>query len=99
MTYLEVKVSYRTKKGAWKPQRYVQSVNDTRNVTQNRQTDVDQKVSTASALQEDTQRRQDDGKNDLADVAIRSSQYWSHNSYHCSAMLSRSTPTNTLVAG
>lgn len=51
---------------------YVQSVNDTRNVTQNGQTDVDQQVSTTSALQEDAQRRQDDGKDDLADVTNRS---------------------------
>lgn len=51
---------------------YVQSVNDTRNVTQNGQTDVNQQVSTTSALQEDTQRRQDDGKDDLADVTNRS---------------------------
>lgn len=43
-------------------------MDDTGNPTQNGQTDVDQQVSTASALQEDTQRRQDDGEEDLADI-------------------------------
>lgn len=41
-----------------------------RNITKNCQQDVDQKVSTASALEEDTKRREDDGKNDLADIAM-----------------------------
>ena len=40
-----------------------------RNVTKNGQQDVDEEISVASALEEDTQRRQDDGKEDLADVA------------------------------
>jgi hypothetical protein len=40
------------------------------NITQNCQQDVDQKVSTASALKEDTKRREEDSKNDLADIAI-----------------------------
>lgn len=44
-------------------------MDDTRNVTQDGQTDVDEHIGTASALQEDTQRRQDDGEDDLADVA------------------------------
>jgi len=49
--------------------KHIQSVDDTRQVTQDGQQDVDEQVRTASPLQEDTQRRQDDGKDDLADVA------------------------------
>lgn len=45
-------------------------MDNTRQPTQDGQTDVDQEVSTTSALQEDAQRRQDDGEDDLADVAI-----------------------------
>jgi hypothetical protein len=45
-------------------------VDNTRNPTQDGQTDVDQEISTTSALQEDTQRRQDDGEDDLADIAV-----------------------------
>lgn len=48
----------------------VQGMDDTRNVTQDGQTDVDEHVGTTSALQEDTQRRQDDGEDDLADVTV-----------------------------
>jgi hypothetical protein len=40
-----------------------------RNVTENGQEDVDEEISIAAALEEDTQRREDDGKKDLADVA------------------------------
>jgi len=43
-------------------------MDDTGNVTQNRQTDVDKQVSTTSALQEDTERRKDNGKDNLADI-------------------------------
>ena len=42
-------------------------MNDTGNVTQNRQENVDQEISTTSALEEDTERRKDDSKNDLFD--------------------------------
>lgn len=52
---------------------YVQSMDDTWNPTQNGQTDVDQQVGTTAALQEDTQRGQDDGKDDLADIAMKES--------------------------
>jgi hypothetical protein len=45
-------------------------VNNTRDPTKDGQTDVDQEVSTTSALQENTQRRQDDGEDDLADVTV-----------------------------
>ncbi|KAL3704384.1 hypothetical protein TMatcc_010075 [Talaromyces marneffei ATCC 18224] len=37
--------------------------------TQDGQTDVDEQVGTASALQEDTHWREDDGEDDLADIA------------------------------
>lgn len=43
---------------------------DTGNPTQNGQQDVDQEVAATSALQENTQRRQDDGEEDLADVSV-----------------------------
>lgn len=52
---------------------HVHGVDNTGNPTQDGQTDVDQEVSTTSALQEDTQRRQDDGEDDLADIAVESS--------------------------
>ena len=41
-----------------------------RNVTQDGQQDVDEEVGIASALEEDTERRKDDGEDDLEDVAI-----------------------------
>lgn len=44
-------------------------MDDTRDVTQDGQQDVDEEISTTSALQEDTEGRQEDGKNDLADIA------------------------------
>lgn len=44
-------------------------MDDTRNVTQYCQEDVDQEVGIATALEEDTERRKDDGENNLADVA------------------------------
>ena len=40
-------------------------------LTENGEQDVDEQISTAAALQEDTQRGQDDGKDDLADVAVK----------------------------
>lgn len=42
----------------------------TRDITKNCQQNVDQEVSTTSALEEDTKRWEDDGENDLADIAI-----------------------------
>lgn len=62
----------RTYSSDTRTQAHVQGVDDTRDVTQNGQTDVDEQVSVASSLQEDTQWRQDDGKDDLADVAVES---------------------------
>lgn len=37
-------------------------------LTKNGQQDVDEEVSTAAALEEDTNGREDDGKKDLADI-------------------------------
>lgn len=47
----------------------VQSMNDTRNITQDRQQDVDEEVGIAASLEEHSEGREDDGKNDLANVA------------------------------
>jgi hypothetical protein len=44
-------------------------VNDTGNVTEDGEEDVDQEIRAATALEEDTERWEDDGKDDLADVA------------------------------
>jgi hypothetical protein len=46
----------------------VQRVQDTGDETQDGETDVDKQVDTAALLEEDTQRREDDGKDDLANV-------------------------------
>lgn len=48
--------------------KHVHRVNDTGNPTQDGQTDVDQEIRAATTLQEDTQRGQDDGEDDLANV-------------------------------
>lgn len=48
----------------------IQCVDDTGDPTQDGQADVDEEVGAASAFQEDTQRRQDEGEEDLADVAV-----------------------------
>ena len=50
--------------------RYVQSMNDAGNKTKNGEQDIDQKITTAATLEEDTQRREEDGKDDFADIAI-----------------------------
>ena len=44
-------------------------MDDTREVTEDGQQDVDEEISTAATLEEDSKRRKDDGKDDLADVA------------------------------
>ena len=50
----------------------VQSMDDTRNITQNRQQNVDAKVSIEATLEEDTDWREEDGKDDLCDdVAMK----------------------------
>jgi len=43
-------------------------VDDTRNVTQNGEQDVDEEISVASSLEKDTERREDDGEDDFADI-------------------------------
>lgn len=45
-------------------------MDNARNVAQNRQQDVDEQVGTAAALEEDAERGQDDGEDDLDDVAV-----------------------------
>jgi hypothetical protein len=47
-------------------------VDDTRNVTQDGEEDVDEEVGAAAALEEDTEWWEDDGKDDLADIAVES---------------------------
>lgn len=42
----------------------------TRNVTENCQQDVDEEISIATSLEEDTHRWDEDGKDDLDDVAV-----------------------------
>lgn len=51
-------------------------MDDTGNVTQNGQQNVDEEIGAAATLEEDTHGREDDGKDDLADVAVVS-QYMS----------------------
>ena len=48
----------------------LQGMNNTRNITQYCQENVDEEVGIATALKENTKRRQEDGEDDLADVAI-----------------------------
>jgi hypothetical protein len=45
-------------------------VNDAGDVAKDGEQDVDQQVRTATTLEEDTNRREEDGKDDLADVAV-----------------------------
>ncbi len=45
-------------------------MDDTRDVAQDRQEDVDEEIGIATALEEYTKRWEDDGENDLADIAI-----------------------------
>ena len=48
----------------------VQCVDDTGNITQDREQDVDEQVRAAAAFEEDTERWQDDGEDDFEDVAV-----------------------------
>ena len=50
----------------------VQSVDYAGNITQDGQQNVDEEVGAAAALKEDSYGRQDNGKNDLANVAVDS---------------------------
>jgi hypothetical protein len=49
---------------------YVQRVDDARNIAQNRQEDVDEEVCAAATLEEDSERWEEDGEDDLDDVAV-----------------------------
>jgi len=51
-------------------QQDIQGVNDTGDVTQDGEKDVNEEVGVAAALEEDTNGREEDGKNDLEDVAV-----------------------------
>lgn len=46
-------------------------MDDTRDVSEYRQKDVDEEVGIASTFKEDTDGREEDGENDFADVAVR----------------------------
>ena len=46
-------------------------MDDTGDVSKDGQADVDEQVGIAAALEEDAERREDDGEDDLADVAVR----------------------------
>lgn len=48
----------------------VQRVDDAREVTEDGEQNVDEQIGSASALKEDTQRGQHDGKDDLADITV-----------------------------
>jgi len=51
-------------------------MDDAGNVTQDGEEDVDEEVRIATALKEDTERRDEDGEDDLDNVAVRArSQY------------------------
>jgi len=65
-------------------------VNDTGNVAKDGEEDVDQEIRAAATLEENTERREDDGKDDLADVADndpRVSKSPSFDSCECCAVL------------
>jgi predicted DNA binding CopG/RHH family protein len=49
----------------------VQSVNDTRNITQDCEEDVDQEICSATSLEENTNWWENDSKNDLADITVK----------------------------
>lgn len=49
----------------------VERVNDSGDVTEDCQQDVDEEVGATATLEEDTDGREDDGKEDLADVAAK----------------------------
>ena len=44
-------------------------MNDARDITKNRQEDVDEEVGVATSLKENAERRKDNSEDDLADVA------------------------------
>lgn len=46
-------------------------MDETGKIKQDRQTDVDEEVGATSSLEEDSQRRQDDGEEDFANVTVK----------------------------
>ena len=52
-----------------KQRKHVQRVNDAGDVTQDSEENVDQEVGIAAALEEHTERGQEDGEDDLDDIA------------------------------
>ena len=56
----------------------LQGMDNTRNVTQYCQEDVDEEVGIATALEEDTERRENDGEDNLADIATRQVSHETH---------------------
>lgn len=46
-------------------------MDDSRNVSEYRQKDVDEEIGIASPFKEDTDRREEDGEDDFANVAVR----------------------------
>jgi len=50
-------------------QNNIEGVDNAGDVTKDGEEDVDKKIGAASTLKEDSKRREDDGKDDLADVA------------------------------
>lgn len=48
----------------------VQGVDDTGQVTEDSQEDVDEKVGVAATLEEDAERRENDGEDDFADITV-----------------------------
>lgn len=49
-------------------------MDDTRDITQDCQQDVDEQVSSTTTLEEDTDGREDDGKDNFANVSVMDSQ-------------------------
>ena len=45
-------------------------MDETRQIEQNRQTDVDEEVGTTSPLEKNTKRREDDGEEDFANITV-----------------------------
>ena len=50
--------------------RNLQSVDDTRDITQDGEKDVNEQVASTSTFEEDTQRWEDDGNDDFADISV-----------------------------
>jgi len=48
----------------------LQSVNDSRNVSQDGEEDIDEEIRVATTLKENTEWREQDGEDDLDDIAV-----------------------------